>query len=75
MNGCLPFKSADFDTNKVASLKPESTNFLMVIRGGCGFNVKLKNAMSTGASVLIVVNNEIGVNWSHDKSKHDGMRN
>lgn len=57
--GCAPLTMDDFDQAQVSSLKPVSY-FLMLERGGCSFDIKIKNAMSIGCSVLIISDWEDG---------------
>ena len=70
--GCMPLSMEDdFDQAQVNSEHPVSL-FLMVERGGCSFEVKIKNAMAIGCSVLIISDWEDGEPQESGKPSHKG---
>jgi hypothetical protein len=72
IKGCLPMTIGDFDEAQYKSLKPVNY-FLLLERGGCPFSVKIKNAMQTGASVLIISDWKEGDPWKRPGQKGFGL--
>ena len=52
--GCTELKPDDFDADQFSSLNGQSGYFLLLERGDCNFQTKIKNAMGIGCSVLII---------------------
>lgn len=53
--GCEPFSwEDDFSSTEMDHFDKQQGFFLMVLRGGCSFSQKVKNAQEFGAELILV---------------------